>query len=154
FQGHHAEHLLLVVDEAPGVDEAIFEAAAGFLTSPGAKLLLIGNPTKLGGEFYDAFHRNRGLYHTIHISAFDTPAFTAEQVPYSPRRRLVTPEWVEEHRRKWGEDSPLWQVRVLGDFPNTSDDSVLSLLAVEAARDRACPEGAPAVIACDVARFG
>jgi hypothetical protein len=34
FQGHHAEHLLLVGDEASGIEEAIYEAAAGFMTSP------------------------------------------------------------------------------------------------------------------------
>jgi len=29
FQGHHSEHLLVVVDEASGVDEGIFEAMPG-----------------------------------------------------------------------------------------------------------------------------
>src|ERR1035441_7543423 len=35
FQGHHSNHLLLVVDEASGVDERIFQAAEGFLTAEG-----------------------------------------------------------------------------------------------------------------------
>ncbi len=47
FSGHHAEHLLLVVDEASGMDEAIYTAAESYLTSEGARILLIGNPTTL-----------------------------------------------------------------------------------------------------------
>lgn len=154
FQGHHAEHLLLVVDEASGVDESIFEAATGFLTSPGARLLLIGNPTRTSGEFYEAFHRSRAFYNTITISAFDTPAFTGERVPEQVARRLVSKEWVELHRSKWGEASPLWQVRVLGEFPTAADDIVCPLGEVEAAQGRRCAADVPIVVACDVARFG
>jgi hypothetical protein len=119
FQGFHAENILLIVDEASGVDQRIFEAAEGFLTSPGAKLLLIGNPTQLSGEFYNAFRSP--LYHKIHISAFDSPNLKAGKIvrPY-----LVTPEWVEEKRIKWGEDSPMWYSRVLGEFPEQGDDTL------------------------------
>ena len=155
FQGFHAEHLLLVVDEASGVSEEIFEAASGFLTSPGARLLLIGNPTRTSGEFFEAFHRARAFYRTVSISAFDTPAFTGEEVPEEVLRRLVSREWVEEHRAKWGEASPLYQVRVLGDFPSASDESVCALGEVEAAQARSLEPGGPVVVvACDVARFG
>ena len=40
-----------------------------------SKLLLIGNPHGYAGTFYDAFHKNRKRFETIHISAFDLPAF-------------------------------------------------------------------------------
>ena len=43
------------------------------MTSRNSKMLVIGNPTTLSGVFYDAFHKDRALWHTIHISAFDTP---------------------------------------------------------------------------------
>lgn len=154
FQGHHAEHLLLVVDEASGVGQEIFEAASGFLTSPGARLLMIGNPTRTSGEFYDAFHRQRGFYSTIAISAEDTPALTGEPVSDEVARVLVSREWVEEHRRKWGEASPIFQVRALGQFPTSSDRNVCSLADVEAAQTRSVAPGSPVVVACDVARFG
>jgi integrase len=122
FQGHHAEHLLLVIDEASGVDEQIFEASAGFLTSPGARVLMIGNPTKTSGEFFAAFHSARGFYNTIHVPAKSTPAFTREKLPDDVKRRLVSKQWVEEHERKWGKRSPLYQVRVQAEFPSQSDD--------------------------------
>ena len=81
FAGHHAEHLLLVVDEASGVSEDIFEAAETFLTSPGAKVLMIGNPTVNSGTFHAAFHRDRADWSRISISALDSPASAASRSP-------------------------------------------------------------------------
>lgn len=151
FQGFHAEDILLIVDEASGVDQQIFDAAEGFLTSTGAKLLLIGNPTQLSGEFYNAFRSP--LYHKIHISAFDSPNLKAGKVvrPY-----LVTQEWVEEKRLKWGEDSPLWYSRVLGEFPEQGDDTLIPLAWIEAAQQRwqALAPGEPIELGVDVARYG
>ncbi len=48
---------------------------------------------------------------------------------------LVTPEGVEEARLDWGEESNLWMVRVLGEFPKAGDSSLLSLEWLEAAGD-------------------
>lgn len=154
FQGHHAEHLLLIVDEASGVDESIYEAAEGFMTSGGARVLLIGNPTQTAGQFYRAFHQERNDWSTIHISAFDTPNFTGEPVSDHVARHMVSHEWVDEKRRLWGEDSPMWQVRVLGEFPTIADDQIIGLAAIEEAQARTAEHGEPVVIACDVARYG
>ena len=74
FQGFHEENILVVVDEAAGVNIEIFEAIEGILTSTGARLLLIGNPNSIGTPFYDAF--TKPGFKTFHISAFDTPNFT------------------------------------------------------------------------------
>jgi hypothetical protein len=123
FAGHHAEHLLLVVDEASGVDERIYEAAEGFLTSQSARVLLIGNPTTTVGTFYSAFTSERALWNTISISAFDSPNLTGETVPESVARRLVSKGWVETAAKKWGEGSPLYSVGVLGDFPSQADNT-------------------------------
>ena len=154
FQGHHAEHLLLVVDEASGVDELIYEAAEGFLTAPGARVLLIGNPTSTSGTFYRAFHSDRALYRTFHISAYDTPNLTGEPVPSALQAALISDDWVQEKRQQWGEDSPMFQVRVMGNFPTEADDQVIGIGQVEDARRREADPGQPVVIACDVARYG
>lgn len=154
FQGHHAENILLIVDEASGVDEAIYEAAEGFMTAEGARILLLGNPTRTSGQFYRAFHSERALWNTIHISAFDTPNFTGEDVPEHVSRNMVSPAWVEDKRQLWGEDSPMWQVRVLGEFPSLADDQIISLAAIEEAQARSADPSDPIVVACDVARYG
>lgn len=136
FQGHHAEHLLLVVDEASGVDERIYEAAEGFRTAEGAHILLIGNPTQLGGQFHRAFTSEADEWHTITISVFDTPNYTGEEVPPEVARALPRKGWAEEMERLWGADSPVYQVRVLGEFPTNAADSVIPLAWVEAANRR------------------
>lgn len=119
FQGHHANRMLLVVDEASGVDESIYNAAEGFLTAEGARILLIGNPTRTTGTFYRAFKPDSG-WNRIHISALDSPNFTGEAVPEEVSRALVTQEWVMDAKRQWGEESPQYKIRVLGEFAETT----------------------------------
>ncbi len=128
FQGFHEGHILFVVDEASGVREGIFEAIEGSMTSDHARMLLLGNPTALSGYFYEAFHRRRSLWHTIHISALETPNVKVGKVT---KPTLVTPKWVEDAKVNWGEDSPMYQIRVLGEFPSESEDTLISLKIIE-----------------------
>lgn len=136
FQGHHAPHLLLIVDEASGVAEAIFEAAEGFRTTEGAHILLLGNPTQIGGQFHRAFTSESDRWHTISISVFDTPNYTGEDVPPEVAAALPKLGWAGEMERSWGVDSPVYQVRVLGEFPTNAADSVIPLSWVVAAQAR------------------
>ncbi len=149
FQGYHGTHLLLIVDEASGVPQDIFDASEGFMTSAGSKSLLIGNPNNLSGEFHAAFHGQ--MYHQIHISCYDTPNFQGSMTrPY-----LITPEWVDEKKAQWGEDSPLFQIKCLGEFPSNPVDTVIPLAWIRRAasviRHRERPRR---IMAVDVARFG
>ena len=160
FQGFHEGHILFVVDEASGVREGIFEAIEGSLTSADAKVLLLGNPTSLRGTFYEAFHKRRGLWKTIHISAFDTPNLQQDNVGIPS---LVTPKWVADAEKNWGTESYLYQVRVLGDFPTESEDTLIPLKLIEQAVERSIvnsendsgnEDGAQVEVGVDVARFG
>ena len=169
FQGFHAEHILVVVDEAAGVPEQIFEAVDGVLTSAHSRLLLLGNPTSASGTFYDAF-RKPG-WRTIAVSAFDTPNFTTfgiteddirtgawqEKITGSlPIPQLITPAWVADKYIQWGPESPAYQSRVLGRFPEQTTDTLIPLAWIEAAMQRwtETEEGDPTVLGVDVARFG
>ena len=168
FQGFHEEYILCVVDEAAGVNIEIFEAIEGILTSSGARLLLIGNPTSIGTPFYDAF--TKPGYNTFHISAFDTPNFTitgitpedianntwkskAKEVPYP---RLITPQWVFDRYKMWGENSAPYQVRVMGNFPQQGEDTLIPLSWIELAIQRweEMPEGDFRQLGVDVAAYG
>jgi len=145
FQGWHSPNILIIADEASGVPENIYEAIEGCLTGPNAHLLLIGNPNNAAGTFYNAFRSP--LYETFHISAYDVP------------ERLLPPGWAEERRQEWGEESPAYQVRVLGNFPEQGEDSLISMRWVTAAQERsiqgADPDAASAVeLGADIARFG
>lgn len=170
FQGFHAEHILGVIDEAAGVDAPIFEAMDAILTSYGARLLTIGNPTEPSGRFYDAF--SSPLYNKIHISAFDTPNFTdfgireehiidGSWIDLVGSKKfkfpaLITPKWVAERRQEWGEDSPAYAARVQGEFPLLGTDTMIPLGWVLRAKERpcVCDDDDPCFMAVDVARFG
>jgi len=130
FQGHHAEHVLLVMDEAPGVDPKIYEAAQGILTQTHSKCLLIGNPTCSSGPFFEYF-RNK-LWNSFHISCYDSPAISdPEKYP-----ALTTMKWIEERKEEWGEHSPMFVARVLGEFPVEGEDTLIPLNWCERAVQR------------------
>ena len=168
FQGFHSPNMLIVVDEAEGVGETIYEAIEAVMTSENCRLLLIGNPTTMGGAFRRAFYEDRALYSTITISAMDSPNVVEGRVVH---RGLATRRWVEERRSVWGEENPIFRARVLGEFPDQGEDTLIAMSQVEAAAGRgsalpgtALPDTAggaasddaqgPVVLAVDVARFG
>jgi hypothetical protein len=129
--GFSGANLLFILDEASGIPEAIFEAVEGNRAG-GAKILLLSNPTQVSGEFYDSHHSKRSFYTTLHISSEDSPNVTGEaRIP-----GLAIPAWVEEKRQEWGVDSPLYQVRVRGNFPGQAADAVTGLTLVLDAIER------------------
>ena len=171
FQGFHSTNMFIVVDEAEGVSDEIYEAIEAVMTSASPLLLLIGNPTTVSGAFRRAFHEERHLYRTVTISALDSPNVQTGQVMVPG---LTTARWVEERREVWGEDNPIYRARVLGEFPKQTEDTLISLTDIEAAARRLgmgnaeCgTDGASSipssslqtpnpevVMAVDVARFG
>jgi phage terminase large subunit len=129
LQGFHAQHLLYVIDEASGVAEEIYQAAAGSLSTPGARVLMLGNPTRTSGTFYTSHHSDRASYTPFHFRSQDSPLVDAGY-----RDRLV---------RQWGEGSNVVRVRSDGDFPRQEDDVLISLEYTEpcTTRDPATGEG-------------
>jgi len=140
--GFHSPHMLFVVEEASGVPNVIFETASGALSTPGAKIIMCGNPTRSDGYFYDAFHSDRDKWHCITVSC--------EEGDY------VDPKFIDEMAAKYGAESNVFRVRVLGEFPTQSDDVLLPLHLVEEAVTRDVEAGptTPVVWGLDVARFG
>lgn len=141
LQGFHAATLAFVIEEASGIDDVIFETAGGSLSSDNSWVFLFGNPTRTSGYFHRAFHENRAAWRTYHISCHDSSR--------------VAPTYARDMAQEYGLDSNVYRVRVLGEFPLTEDDSVMSLGLVEAAIDREVqPIDVSTVWGLDVARFG
>ena len=149
--GISGANVLFIVDEASGVPEEIFEAIEGNRAG-GARLVMFSNPTRTSGTFFDAFNAKREFWTTMHISSTETP--NAQGVGNIPG--LATKAWIDEKIREWGESSPLYAVRIQGDFPSQSENAIIGLAVVQSALDRW--EDAPAVgelvLGVDVARFG
>ncbi len=140
LQGFHANNLLFVIDEASGIHQSVFEVAEGALSTPGARVLMTSNPTRTSGYFHESHTIARDQWHTIRVSCADSSR--------------VSPQYIERMAR-YGTDSNIYRVRVLGDFPTADDDAVMPLELVLAAIDRDIePVSGPPVWGLDVARFG
>jgi hypothetical protein len=142
LQGVHSKHVLLIADEASGIPEAVFEAASGSMSGDEACTMLLGNPTRGSGYFYDTQTRLKEFWWTRRVSCVDSPR--------------VSREYVAEQAQKYGEESNAYRVRVLGEFPLKDDDTVIPLELVESAmhRDVVGNPNAKAIWGLDVARFG
>jgi hypothetical protein len=115
FQGIHAQFVLVILDEAGGIPEQLWVAADALTTNADCRILAIGNPDNPASHFRKVCTPGSG-WNVIGISAFDSPNFTGEEVPKNVAHALVSREWVEEKKREWGEDNPLYLAKVLGQF--------------------------------------
>lgn len=124
FQGIHQKYVLVVIDEANGVPKALFDAVDTLVTNENCRVLAIGNPDNPGSHFASICAPGSG-WNVLSISAFDTPNFTDEWVPEGIRDLLLSPTWVDEREKRWGKRSPLYISKVLGKFPDTSEDLLI-----------------------------
>ena len=150
IQGLHGSDVLIIADEAPGIETDIWDAIEGIRAGGNVHVLELGNPVIPSGHFYDSFSRNRSIYNCISISAFDTPnlqhpdgrpltveellTMSPEHLAYCPFPSLITRAWVAERNRAWGAKHPKYIARVLGEFPSDDPSSVFPLSWIERAR--------------------
>jgi hypothetical protein len=128
-------------------------ASSSLATNIDARVVAVGNPDDPASHFATVCKPGSG-WAVKKISAFDTPAYTGEQVPAELLPLLVSPEWVEERKLRWGVNSPIYQSKVLGEFPDVSDDSLILPKWIEAAQKRTIKRNGRPVLAWDIARFG
>jgi hypothetical protein len=142
IEGFHAEAgVLLILDESKGIPQAVYDALQGALTGTEAnRLLVTSTPGGPEGPFYRAWTKGGAAWKRHHISAADSS--------------LVSPEWIAERAREWGRESPLYQAKVEGEFPDAGEGVLFPLHLLEAAQARTVevPEGARVVLGVDVAR--
>jgi hypothetical protein len=144
LQGVHCDggYVLLIADEASGVGEQIFEAAAGSMSGHNATTLLLSNPVRTSGFFFDTHNKLNDMWRTYQVRAQDSPR--------------VSDDFVYDIARRYGEDSAAYRVRVLGEFPLADLDTVIPFEFVESARNRdiVIPKGISTIWGLDVARYG
>ena len=182
FQGRHEERLLILFDEAVGIDAEFWEAADAMLSSgPDNRFLAFYNPTDTASTAYD--YELSGDAEVIVISALDHPNIAAQLVGQpKPFPKAIDLEWVEERIKgdrpwctpiqaqdatandiewppgsgDWYRPGPLFESRVLGRWPSQAVGSVWSETAFRQAESAnlAEPLDTPCELGCDVARFG
>lgn len=134
--------MLLVCDESSALSEAIFQSAGSSMSADHATMLLLGNPVRAQGYFYDTFHRLRDEWWTMKVSCEDSPR--------------VSKEYISEMEKRYERSSNVFRVRILGEFPLSDSDTVIGLDLVEGAQERdvALQENEPILYGVDVARYG
>jgi len=123
--GHHAPHQLVIVEEATGVNEALWPVVFGALSTGEIQILLIiSNPTKITGTFA-ASHlqkREEANWFRYHINLTNA--------------RRINRSWVEAMERKYGKDSPIVAVRCHGEFPTNDPNQLIAVEWIDRALSR------------------
>ena len=141
---HNYDGVMVIFDEASGIDDSIWSVTSGFFTenTPNRFWLAFSNPRRNSGYFYEAFHSKREFWKNRNIDA--------RQVEGTDKN--VYEQIIDEY----GADSVQAHVEVYGMFPNASDDQFISVNIVEEAmrREKYKDNTAPIIIGVDPARFG
>lgn len=141
LQGIHATFVMCVVDEASGVDEAVYEAAQGTLSTPGAIFIMISNPTRLTGYFHKSHHANKQMWKRFHVTAFDTSR--------------VDQAFINTIVATYGENSDQYRVKILGEFPSREESTLIAKDIAQAAVGRDIVMGnGEHIMGVDVGRGG
>ncbi len=141
---HNYSGVMLIFDEASGIDDSIWSVASGFFTenTPHRFWLAFSNPRRNTGYFYECFNSKRDFWRNKIVDARSVEG-TDKQV----YQQIID---------EYGADSSQAHVEVYGQFPNANDDQFISASTVDEAmvRDRYKDQSAPIVIGVDPARFG
>ena len=146
FAGLHnqGKRIVLIFDEASGIDHKVWEVALGALTDEYTEIiwLAFGNPTQNTGAFRECFGKSRALWHTRQIDSRTVEG--------------TNKAYLDELVRTYGLDSDIVKVRVLGQFPSASSMQFIASGLVEESQQRvsASISSDPLVFGVDIARFG
>jgi hypothetical protein len=152
LHGFHKKYLLVIIDEATGLPEELWEAANSLASNENGRVLACGNPTDPNSYFAEVCKPGSG-WEVQKISAYDTPVYTGEPCPADVLENLVHPSWVDDMKLK-GVKDPRYVARVLGEFPKVSNDSLIQPDWVEAAQKRSLARNRRPHLGIDVARYG
>lgn len=140
LQGLHSENMLFLMEEASGIEDKVFELGLGVLSTPDAKMLMVGNPTRGSGFFYKTHHALRDKWYTMRVNSEDVVRARGH---------------IDDVAAAYGEESNVYRVRVLGEFPRSGDNTVIPLEWIEEAVHREVePVAGDVMWGLDVARFG
>lgn len=170
FQGIHAEYVLAIGDEACGLTESMIDGLDNITSNQTSRRLLIGNPTNPTSHFGKIFRENTGAWMLISISVFDNPNFHGGGLCQchkgeplglgmneSALRSLSDESYVNNKKKEYGEDSPRYKSRVLGEFAYDSGNQLFNEYDLAQAKNcQVMPdvENPYVILGVDVARMG
>lgn len=113
-QGHHHPNMTIGIDEAAGLDHAVWEQWEGTVTQKDNLLFAFGNPNLRACPFFDCFYKFNERWHGVTLNAEDSPDW------------LVNKDNHKYLAEKYGRDSDVYRVRVLGEFPSEDPRAIIS----------------------------
>lgn len=120
--GFHSARALVIVDEAQGVPDEVIDELEGVVSGDDSLFIMSGNPTRTAGRYYESFKDPD--VEKIHLDCEDHPNVKEGREVFPG---MVSKDWVEKRRIRWGENSPLFQSNVKGNFPKNSSEYVVSI---------------------------
>lgn len=139
--GLHDQHLLVIVDEASAeVIDKMRQSIISLAAQQDNHIVLLGNPTRTSGLFWDAFGAEKSLWYTMHFNSENSAIFSADQLDY--------------YRKRYHRDSDTYRVRVTGDFPRGDPKAIIPHADCEAARLREVKGEGPFELGVDPALEG
>lgn len=146
FAGLHADKVVVLVDEASALPSEIFDTLLGTLSKGECHFILVSNPVRASGSFYNLFQDDEAS------KRWDKITFTSYGSPN------VDEDWIEEVKEYYGANSDFVKMRVYGEFPVLSDAQFISTEDINSAMDRTIDSrdyyNYPRVLGADPARFG
>lgn len=98
FQGEHSAPILIIIEEAVGVPNYIWDAMEGLMTHPDCRVLAIGNPTDEATKFGEVCESPH--WEVFSVSALDHPNIDAELHAKPPLfEAAVRLQWLYEMMR-------------------------------------------------------
>ena len=141
---HNFDGVLVIFDEASGIDDSIWAVTSGFFTenTPNRFWMAFSNPRRNTGYFYECFNSKREFWTTKVVDAR-----TVEGTDKQVYQQIID---------EYGPESSQAHVEVYGQFPSEGDDQFISANLVDDAMKRPAYKdlSAPIVIGVDPARFG
>lgn len=116
-QGYHQENLTVIAEEASGIPREIITQFKGTLSNPDDLFLMIGNPNTRDCDFFNCFNSERDKWITDTFNCEDTARL---------RPDIVNPRRNKDLEEEFGRDSDVYRIRVLGEFPHSDPNCVLS----------------------------
>lgn len=120
--GFHAPHLLFIIDESSGVPDSVFKGIEGSMIQKNVYCLLVGNPTRNSGYFYDTHNKNKDQWFTVTLSSLRSP--------------FVDQSWIARMKDLHGEDSDFYRTKILGEFPRGGATCLFTYDAINEAIER------------------
>lgn len=130
-QGFHSKRVIVIIDEATGYPEDLWDSLESLIVGPNDRILAMGNPTNIASKFKRVC--DSGSYNLLRLDGYNHPNVLHGD-PYIILG-AISREWIADRRLEYGsEDAPMFLARVRGVWPPSSTDTLISQTAIESAQ--------------------